>query len=709
MGKLIYYELRKLLHWKITWCVIVGLLLANGMLVHYQINRTNEEGFCIKDIASVYGELEGENSEEQLLWLNAELERHYQRIFDGEEYSYGMHNAARLVYKQIEAISDYDGYLAGIDEQAELMMNSSLFGKPNTFSYRNITLTPQAYEHLKGTEVTADVSDGVFLVTENRLTDFFIILTLVILAMHLLISEREEGTLFLVKSTKFGRTDVMAAKAVTLLVFSVLSVLVFYGINLAAASNEVGLGDSGRPIQSLYGYLSSPYKLTVKQYIILFFAAKSIGVFAVLCVFFLVCIIFRNNTFSCLAAMLLFGLQALLWTEIDVHSYLSPLRQLNLVALLDTGAYFSNYTNSNMFGYPVNIAATGAVTAAAAIIIGIGAGIYVYVKETSSDVRRSRIREKFRGITERLGKSHCNLLRHEAYKLLIMNRGFFILLVFIVIQLFYFNTIDYFIDYEEYYYQNYSAQLEGELTEEKGEFLQNEQGRFDTAEQKRQNLMEMYQSGEIDERYFSYAVSQLEIDGYEKRAFEKSRNQYNQLEALREKNIPAIYIYQTGWSRILGKEAKRLDLFDYGKIFLVLILALSASEATEKTTHVNELIHVSLKGRRAVTKRKLLICVFFAFVTAAVSFLPRIISVFQTYGLRGMEAPARSILEMSCSLPGLDVSCFFALYQGARLITAGLAAILILAISRKTGNTIITMLISTAILLLPIAVKLLIR
>ncbi|MGI6659062.1 MAG: hypothetical protein ACOX4N_06630 [Dethiobacteraceae bacterium] len=707
--KLIYFEVCKLFQRRAAWSMIVGLIFANALLIHYQINRVNEAGYSSRDIAVVYEKVKGKNSQEQLSWLEAEVARYIQGVQAGDErYTYGQDRTLILVYEQIAAVLDYDHYLADIHKQTEKMMKSALFAAPDTFSYRNIVLTRQAYAHLKGLEVPADFSDGVLLITDHRLTDAFLLLALVILTMHLLISEREEGTLPLFKATKYGHGSTIFAKAVVLLLLTLFLVLIFYSTNLIVAAGEVGLGDLNRPIQALAGYRSSPLKITVKQYLGLFFSAKLLGVLANLYIFFLLGILCRNHLFSCLLGILVFGLEALLYKNIELHSWLSPVRQFNLTALLDTGSYFSNYNNLNLFGYPVNTITAGVVTGFTAMIFGVVMGIFVFSKEAASDMRRNWLKEKLTANITFFKGLHFNLLRHEAYKLLIVNKGLLLILIFIVSQVFYFNGMMYFIDQEEFYYQNYSTMLAGGLTEEKSAFLQNEQERIAASEQERELLYQRYENGEIDERYLNYCLSHLEINGFKKRAFEKAHNQYLQLTTLQAKQQPVAYVYQTGWSKLFSQEANRLDLLDYGKTFLVLILALSSFEAIEEITSMNKIILVSKKGRKAVRSRKILICVCFAIISATISFLPRTMRVLQTYGASGLSAPAKSIMEISWAPKGLSIANFFVLYQVKRLVIAALAGVFILVVSHKTGNTITTILISTAVLILPLITLLLV-
>ena len=169
---------------------------------------------------------------------------------------------------------------------------------------------------------------------------------------------------------------------------------------------------------------------------------------------------------------------------------------------------------------------------------------------------------------------HFNLLRHEAYKLLIVNKGLCLYSSLSPAKFSILTARCTYLDQEEFYYQNYSTMLAGDLTEEKSVFLQNEQERIAALKQERELLYQRYENGEFDERYLNYCLSHLEINGFKKRAFEKAHNQYLQLTTLQAKQQPVAYVYQTGWSKLFSQEANRLDLLDYGKTFLVLILAL---------------------------------------------------------------------------------------------------------------------------------------
>ncbi len=162
----------------------------------------------------------------------------------------------------VSAVAHYGDYLAGIDEEAKIMTSLSLFGNPDTFSYRNIERTPPVYAYLRGTVLPAADSEGILLATEFPLTDVLLLAALLILALSMLVGEREEGTLLLIKPTRRGYLETIAAKLLVMLLCSLCLTLVFYGANLFLSERLLGFGDLSRPVQSNRGKLASPYAKT---------------------------------------------------------------------------------------------------------------------------------------------------------------------------------------------------------------------------------------------------------------------------------------------------------------------------------------------------------------------------------------------------------------------------------------------------------------
>jgi hypothetical protein len=710
MSQLISFEFEKLLHRRVALYIIAALLAANCFILRYQINHPNEQAFSIKDISLVYDEIINLSPTQQIAQLNADIEQNWQFALEqSDSFQFGYTDVRWLVIEQIETALTYDDYLQAVADQAESMLSASFFVQPGTFNYRNIELTAKTYSKLEGLQISADISEGILLITDNHVPDVFLGLSLVVISMYLLISEREEGVLAFVKPTKYGYSHTILAKAAVIIVVSTALVVLFYVASLLAVATDISLGNLSRPIQSLTGYMTSPLRMTVSCYLCLFIMMKALAMASLMSIFYLICIVFKNISYSSLVAILLFGIQTAMLFTVDKNSILSPFAFFNLAALLDTSSYFSNYVNVNLFGVPVNAIASGVLTSVLAIIGGVGFGAYAYINEATTTARRNRLAGLLK--TERSSKGeHVVLLFHETHKLMLINKGLVILLVFLSIQYLYFGGLRYRTDIFENYYLRYATRLDGELSDEKLAFLESEQERFDSISEDIQSVFERLDNGEIDDRYASYLLSRLSADDNERVAFERAYTQYLELEKLSAEGLSVSFIYQSPWDKLLGSESQSADLQAFAKLFVVLILSLSAFGAIEKTSNMESIVSISVRGSKAVTRAKMILCGAFTLIATIAAFLPRLIVVFRVYGLNHdhFNVAARNLTEVEYKIGGFSIlGCLIFKYL-ACLAIAFTVAVAILALSKKLGNTITTMLVSATVFLLPVVVMLLV-
>ena len=95
--------------------------------------------------------------------------------------------------------------------------------------------------------------------------------------------------------------------------------------------------------------------MTAGQYLAGFLLAKVGAALVYGALIFCLGTVFKNALSACLAMGGVLALEFLLYLTIGIHSWLSPLKILNLVCLADTGWFFADYLNMNIAGYPVNI------------------------------------------------------------------------------------------------------------------------------------------------------------------------------------------------------------------------------------------------------------------------------------------------------------------------------------------------------------------
>ncbi|MFQ9053107.1 MAG: hypothetical protein ACLR5H_08005 [Oscillospiraceae bacterium] len=109
----------------------------------------------------------------------------------------------------------------------------------------------------------------------------------------------------------------------------------------------------------------------------------------------------------------------------------------------------------------------------------------------------------------------------------------------------------------EVYYRNYSEFLSGAPSQEKDAYLASEQARFGELNEQLVELGRRYPDSLTFDREAGPIRNQLHAED----AFHMAQNQYR---ALRPGQV---YLYQTGYQRLLGADALRQDVLELGGAF----------------------------------------------------------------------------------------------------------------------------------------------
>lgn len=664
MGPLLKGELKKLLHWKILWVLLLLLIILNGTALSWKIEADTRPQI-----------------EEERLAL------------------------PKFQQSSVQVPQNYEAFLNKVETQAEAMKGTETFGG-SRFGQKNLERTKKIYAGLHGIEPEQNYPGGMQYVTDYRMTDFFLILAVAALLMQLLIYERAEGLMGLLKPAANGRERLISVKMLVVVIFTAVLTAAFYGMNYIMAAAMGLLGDGSAAIQSLEGYLTSPFPISVSEYLVLFLLCKWIGLTAVGCIFFLICILCRNMVYSVLAFTGVAIGECMLWLSIEDHSWLSLLRQFNLARIMDTSAYFNDYVNINFFGWPVTATAAGALMAVLTVGLSWVFAMKFFSDETSVEVRKSRL-VRYVKLTKFRRKASASLLRGEFKKLFLVQRGLLLLVLLFVVQFISYQGNPFFMDEEEAYYQRYSKVLEGALSEEKKIWLQEEQGRFDEQYQKLEAQYDRFEKGEIGQAVLDYYVSELTPKQAEINGFEKAKNQYAYLKQCAEGGSKALYLYQTGWERLLGYQGQREEIIDFAKLFVILVLTLSGLGAIERQSHMEMLINVSAVGTTKVNRVKGALCTVFSLAAAGITFLFRPLQLHQYYGLFGLNGSLNSLLmfaDRGFSELHISIGVFLAVCFLLKAFIAVCAGHLIFFLSRKLGRDTAALLLSSTCLLTPLII-----
>ncbi len=657
MINLIKYEWKKLFQWKFLFILLPLVLVINGVILSGQIERER--------MAS-----------------------------DSESQS----------YQEIHSQQDmpYEKFLDSVEEQAE-NMKESLFFQGSKFNRDNLDKTEKIYKNLHGIEVEKDYKDGLRYVTDYRITDILLILAVIGILLHMMIYERSEGFFSLIKPAKNGRGKLISAKYVVMIISILILTLLFFGTNYFIVSGLGLTGSGAASIQSLEGYMASPYKISVNQYLVLFLLFKSMAMIAFGSIVFFICVCCRNQIYTVLITTAMITGETFLWHNIENYSWISPLKQLNFVTVMDTSAYFNDYINFNLFGKAVSSTIAGIVFMLLASGVALFLSVLVFAKEASAEARITKFirykhkAESFKGIS-------ASLFKGEFKKILFMQKGLLLIIILLLIQTASYYETPFYMDKTEVYYKNYSSVLEGKLSPEKEEFLRQEEQRFEELEEELNKQYERYEKGEINEAVLNYYEDELTPSMAETEGFERAEKQYERLKRKEGRYKDVTYIYETGWDKLLGTEGRKADIFDTLKLFLILLLAFAGAGTCEKQTSAELLIQSSYKGKKSVSRMKHIICAMYALCAAAITFSFRVIQIGNYYTLPGLDSSIQSLTVFNETKLSISIGTSIFLIYIAKAVLAVIAGQIVLRLSEKLKQEYTVLFLSCLILIVPVIV-----
>ena len=612
--------------------LIFCCFLLNGILVFKQTKSYDGDSRCFPEtIKNVYDELQAVSKEEQTGWLNGRLEQMERTMIemDAMEDAVGIYerrNALRHVSEHVQAVYGYGQYLDGIKEQAEVIAGSSLFADQDVFSKRNAELIPQKYSHLHGIKLKADNPQGILLATESRVTDMILAALIVILFFFFFGMEREEGAMAFVRCAKYGGTKLGMSKTAVVFAGSLFGTLFLYLGNFAIAGAVYGFGDMGRWIQSVEGYMASPWKITVGRYLILFLLAKTAAAVAIAGIVIWIALWGKDLLMSGIALLGVTALEYGLYTAILPHSWLDIFKQCNLFRFMETERFFQSYDTVNLFQYPFSSVWVCCAVGAAVFAASVRAIWVSYENAGQSEYTRKHIRKHVRTGKKRL-KAH-SLLYYEAYKTLWVSGAGILLAGFLVLQFAVCSGGKAYFTTDELYYENYMKKLEGEVTEEKLKFIREERKRIDGLKKEQNSLI----TDGMDGQEMLSRRTVLERQPMCEQAFLRIEGQAERI------GKDGVFLNEVGYGYLLDVGAQvRLT----GELLLVLILAFHSVFVIEKTPGMHTVFHTVPNGKKRIWKRKWCLLAISILLLCAAADSMAVIYRMKSQGLTALNVPIR--------------------------------------------------------------------
>ena len=676
-------EIRKLFQRLSTRIILLVLFSANVFLVWNQQLPGSTQYFDIttSHILSLYAAL----PEDATRALKA-LEQQDEALLDAmiQEKDAGVLLTSDIyaelklfsnVIERVDPVAHYDSILNEIEENAETLILTGRY-EPNTFGYRNILKSREQYRGLADVQPAILYSGAVELLPGGRITDLVLVLLCLLVGLELISAEKINGTMQLIKPTFRGGYRLITAKIVAGLSLVLVGAFLLYCTNLVIGFLRCGLISLNAPIQSVFGFIRSPWRISIAIYVLGFFCMKCLWAVSVTAIVYLACSLGKNILECC-------GIFLILCAP----SILAHKSVLSFLSTGNTAKLFSEYRNLNLFRWPVSSFFVSILVMLLVFIAGFGLAAAIHIRSSPivSD-RKSKTCKK-------IGRISVNLFSYEARKLFLLNGAVWVLVGLLAVQIVTYLNFDAYINPQERLYMQYSDKLAGPADHEKDDFIAEEAARFADLYTQMGAYSCAFSSGQINQEAYEALCSglQRQLEGEE--AFLRAKDQYEQM-----KMLGYDYVCQTGYERLFGAKGQRDAILLSIKLIIVLILGLASIHSIENESNMVLLLN-SVSGNRKSLRMKSIIVFVYAVAAAMITFASHIITIIKAYGLPGMLANGKSVPLLRIGFP--TVLSGLCIYAAVILGLAILAAYVISAISSKTGNTVSTIIASAVLLLIP--------
>lgn len=675
------YELRKIWKDRRLFLLLVMVILLNALLF-YEHCTDDTQGCSMVQIQEIYSHSEALAQEQEdleaqfleYLWtdlgndalsdISAQMERN-QKVLD-----------------RIEQAQNYQEYRASLIAEAELKLKLGLFGDSDSFANRSLSRGIYEYTALENVETDAVFLGSAEVLLDYHTMDWLLLIFVVIAGLILMTYEKGTGLLSITQSTKYGHSRLFLRKLAAAVMLLTIGFLLLYGSNILIAGCLFGFDNISSSIQSLYGFANCPMRLSIGEVLAQILILKYLWAVTCLSLVFFICAGTGTVTLA-VTEMAICGIVAY-WMGKSQSLWL---RNISLTQLACGENLYQEAVYLNFFNSPIGRIPAAVVWMLLLSGVSLCGGLFLFCKVQHTSSRQRELP------TAGFHLKHTNLFIHECYKTFVMWKGGCILLAFLVVQVIcYWNYPGNNSEFETYY-RSYSEVLSGQPDTGKDAYLQREQGKFDELNEKLAEFAAQYPDLESFQRVTRDIQNALRPQD----AFFQAKNQYQNL------STGQSYLYQTGYTKLLGNEAIHDDIVNFGKALFVLTLLLSTIFTEEKESGV-QILQTSSRQSKTVFYSKIGICLICALITAIIAFLPKFIAVFSVFGGLDLPAQANSISCVSFLPDFWSVGGFFTLILAGKILIVSAAGGIVCWISHRVPNTVTALILASVVLLLPILI-----
>ena len=580
-------------------------------------DNTEDKAQQIKEYPDLYQEYKNSNYSYEELATQAEFYSHF---------------AYQLEYQ-----NDYPAYIKSILKNAQNLSSKKLFSNKTSYSYKSIQKSANDFSKNKNIKLSLVNDLPVSAVLNYQIGDFILILICVFMAISFV---SEKNVNLLINTCKNGRRILKMKQLPILILFSL-----FFSFAIYISEMLISLKIYDAPM-NLYALIQSTdifsdciLHINFLQLFAIHILFKAIIASMIALAIWLFISLSSNIILVSAIAGVITAIELLLYKNISAQSNLSIFKTFNIFSLFDYRS-ISEYNLVSVFSKPIR--AEKAVWIIVPLIIFIISALILISANRNYPIKSPK--KAFRilhVLFDKLSEFYAKLQsviyagRFETFKIMHIGKGLLVVIAFLLIIGFNFNTNPLVFSSTEAFLNDYYEEYGGELSEKVYKNIEKMRSEADAVENEYNFKSEQYASGEISLEEYELAAAKNEAYDTQRKAVDKLTEQIDRIESLSQKGIKPVLVNELGYNNLFYSQSNQTQILI---LICAVVILFSSVFSIEKGSNMLILNHCSKNGRKQLYFKKIFTVIPKTFTLTLVSYLSLILQNNYLYKLGNMNA-----------------------------------------------------------------------
>ena len=538
---------------------------------------------------------------------------------------------------QLEYQNDYPAYIKSILKNAQNLSSKKLFSNKTSYSYKSIQKSANDFSKNKNIKLSLVNDLPVSAVLNYQIGDFILILICVFMAISFV---SEKNVNLLINTCKNGRRILKMKQLPILILFSL-----FFSFAIYISEMLISLKIYDAPM-NLYALIQSTdifsdciLHINFLQLFAIHILFKAIIASMIALAIWLFISLSSNIILVSAIAGVITSIELLFYKNISAQSNLSILKTFNIFSLFDYRS-ISEYNLVSVFSKPVR--AEKAVWIIVLLIIFIISALILISANRNYPIKSPKkafsiLHVLFDKLSEIYAKLQSVIYagRFETFKIMHIGKGLLVVIAFLLIIGFNFNTNPLVFSSTEAFLNDYYEEYGGELSEKVYKNIEKMRSEADAVESEYNFKSEQYASGEISLEEYELAAAKNEAYDTQRKAVDKLTEQIDRIESLSQKGIKPVLVNELGYNNLFYSQSNQTQILI---LICAVVILFSSVFSIEKGSNMLILNHCSKNGRKQLYFKKIFTVIPKTFILTLVSYLSLILQNNYLYKLGNMNA-----------------------------------------------------------------------